>query len=422
MRAGKVIGAALAVMVAAALVLAWQAPPVAAAGQQAGSQNQQANQAQQAEKPKVVDEKIQKKIVEKGSVEKQTVTVYQRGTGEPVTVTVQKEPGQASQVMTHVVQGEPIMAALAGGGPRLGIRIRDVSKDDVAKFKLPSQSGVAVEEVTKESAAEKAGVKAGDVVVQFDGENVRSAAQLTRLVRESVAGRPVKMAVVREGKRVDLDVAPAEGEGALDLAIAGGRMPEIERRMQVMPDGPQVYRFERRAPAPGEIVPPPGGNFRWEERTPAPGQAVPPGGALRWRQGVPMPLPEGDVLQWFGESGTPGAPGNFTFMMSRGRLGVNVQELTPELAAYFGVKDGLLVNSVQADTPAARAGIKAGDVIGSVNGKAVATPNELVKELSDKEGEVTIGVTRDKKPMPLKATLEPRKAPSRRTAIVGRPA
>jgi serine protease Do len=132
-----------------------------------------------------------------------------------------------------------------------------------------------------------------------------------------------------------------------------------------------------------------------------------------------MPLPEGDVLQWFGEGGEPG---NLTFMLSRGRLGVNVQELTPELAAYFGVKDGLLVNSVQADTPAAKAGIKAGDVIGSVNGKAVATPNELVKELADKDGEVTIGVTRDKKPLPLKATLEPRKAPARRTVVVGRPA
>lgn len=410
MRAGKVIGAALAVMVAAALVLAWQAPPVAAAGQQAGSQDQQVKQ---TVKPKVADETVKKE-----AVEKQTVTVYQRGTGEPVTVTVQKEPGQAPKVMTHVVQGEPILAAL-GGGPRLGIQIRDVTKEDVTKFKLPSQHGVAVEEVTKESAAEKAGVKAGDVVVQFDGENVRSAAQLTRLVRESVAGRPVKMSVVREGKRVDLDVAPAEAEGALDLAIAGGRMPEIERRMQVMPEGPQVYRFERRAPAPGQPVPAPGGNFQWEERTPAPGQPVPPGQAFRWRQGAPMPLPEGDVLQWFGEGG---GPGNFTFMMSRGRLGVNVQELTPELAAYFGVKDGLLVNSVQADTPAAKAGIKAGDVIGSVNGKAVATPNELVKELSDKEGEVTIGVTRDKKPLSLKATLEPRKAPARRTAIVGRPA
>ncbi len=86
------------------------------------------------------------------------------------------------------------------------------------------------------------------------------------------------------------------------------------------------------------------------------------------------------------------------------------------------MKDGLLVNSVQADTPAAKAGLKAGDIIGTVNGKAVVTPNELIRELADKDGEVAIGVTRDKKPLSLKATLEPRKTPARRTVVVGRPA
>jgi serine protease Do len=396
MRAGKFIGAALAVMVAAALVLVWQAPPVAAAGQQ-------------AEKPKAVDEKVQKP-----KVEKETITIHKSTGGEPVVVHVERQPGQAAKVMTHTIQGEPLVAAL-GGGPRLGIQIRDLGKDDVAKFKLPSQNGVAVEEVTKESAAEKAGVKAGDVVVQFDGENVRSAAQLTRLVRETVAGRTVKMAVVRDGKRLDLDVAPAEAGDVFNLAIAGERIPELQGHLQALPERGQVYRYERRTPEPGT----PGGHFTWEERVPAPGQPVPPGGAFRWRQGVPLPAPEGDVLQWFGEGG---APGNFTFMLGRGRLGVNIQELTPELAAYFGVKDGLLVNSVQADTPAAKAGLKAGDVIGTVNGKAVTTPNELIKELADKDGEVAIGVTRDKKPLSLKATLEPRKTPAKRTVIVGRPA
>ena len=123
-------------------------------------------------------------------------------------------------------------------------------------------------------------------------------------------------------------------------------------------------------------------------------------------------------MQFFGEGGA----GNFVFSTGRGRLGVNVQDLTPDLAAYFGVKDGLLVNSVQADTPAAKAGLKAGDVIGTVNGKAVLSSSELVKELADKEGEVTIGVTRDKKAISLKATLEPRKSPARRAVVVGGPA
>lgn len=343
MRAGKTIGVALALLVAAALATIWLTPAVSAAGQQAGSQ------AQQAEKPKLER------------------------------------------------QGEPLITAL-GGGPRIGVRIRDLGKEDLAKFKLSSQNGVAVEEVTKDSAAEKAGVKAGDVVVQFDGENVRSAAQLTRLVRETASGRTVKMGVVRDGKRMDVDVTPAEEDTVFNLAIAGERLPEIEKRLEVVPERDRVFRYYGRAlPAPD----------------------LPPGGAWRWEQRTPMPIPEGEAFQWFGQGGEPS---NLAFFYGRGRLGVNVQELTPDLAAYFGVKDGLLVSSVQADSPAAKAGIKAGDVIGSVNGKAVTASDELVKELADKDGEVTIGITRDKKPLSLKATLEPRKAPSRRTVIVGRPA
>jgi membrane-associated protease RseP (regulator of RpoE activity) len=344
MRAGKTIGVALAVLVAGALGTIWQSPGVAAEGRQTGSQNQE------VEKPKV---------------------------------------------RTRSIQAEPLIAAL-GGGPRLGVQIRDVGKDDLAKFKLSSQNGVVVDEVMKDSAAEKAGVKAGDGVVQYDGENVRSAAQMTRLVRETAAGRTVKMGVVRDGKRMDLDVAPAEAESTFDVMIdREGLRGEIEKELQTVPEHGQVYRFERRAP----------------------GQPTPPGGTLRWQPRTPL-VPEGDVLQWFGEGGT----GNLLFMQGRGRLGVNVQELTPELAAYFGVKDGLLVNSVQADTPAAKAGIKAGDVIGTVNGKPVASASELVKELADKEGEVIIGVTRDKKALSLKASLEPRKAPARRALVVGRPA
>ena len=390
MRAGKAIGVALAVLVAAAVATVGLTSAVSAAGQGGATWVQQTEKPQ-AEKPKVENKSVEKKV-----------TVY-RHAGEPVTVTVDVEPGQEPRVRTHAIQAAPMIAAI-GGGPRLGVEIRDLGKEDLAKFKLTTPNGVMVEQVTSESAAEKAGVKAGDVVVQFDGENVRSAAQFTRLVRETVAGRSVKMGVVRDGKRVDLDVAPAEAENV------------------------RQFSFERRMPAPGgnftweERVPAPGGAFTWQERVPAPGQPMPPtppAGAPRRQQRIPMPAPEGDTLQWFGEGG---GAGNFMFSAGRGRLGVNVQDLTPELATYFGVKDGLLVNSVQADTPAAKAGFKAGDVIGTVNGKAVASSSDLVRELADKEGDVTIGLTRDKKALSLKATLEPRKTPTRRAVVVGRPA
>jgi membrane-associated protease RseP (regulator of RpoE activity) len=347
MRAGKATGVVMTVLAVAALAAFWQVPSLVAAGQQAG--------------------------------------------GSP-------------RVMTHRIVGEPLVAALAGGGPRLGVQVRDVGKEDVATLKLTTHSGVVIDEVMDESAAQKAGVKAGDVVVQFDGENVRSAQQFTRLVRETAEGRAVKMAVIRGGKRMDLDVTPT---------TAGDEVGVFVNEGQIRGD---LHFFERRLPEPGQPMPP-GGTLQWEQRTPPP---MPPGGGLRWRQEAPMPMPvpEGGVMRYFGDNAT----GNFAFTMGRGRLGVTVQELTPELATYFGVKDGLLVSAVQADTPAAKAGIKAGDVIATVNGKAVASSSELIAELADKDGEVTIGLTRDKKPLSLKATLEARKAPARRTIVSGRPA
>ena len=55
--------------------------------------------------------------------------------------------------------------------------------------------------------ASRAGVKDGDVVTEFDGERTRSAAQFTRLVRETAPGKTVKMAVLRNGMPTTLDIA-----------------------------------------------------------------------------------------------------------------------------------------------------------------------------------------------------------------------
>jgi serine protease Do len=63
----------------------------------------------------------------------------------------------------------------------------------------------------------------------------------------------------------------------------------------------------------------------------------------------------------------------------RGYLGVHIQDLTPELARAFGLKDGtgVLIGDVSADTPASRAGLKKGDVILKVNGEPVGAMNQL---------------------------------------------
>ena len=118
--------------------------------------------------------------------------------------------------------------------------------------------------------------------------------------------------------------------------------------------------------------------------------------------------------------GSPGMPfkfelpaGRFDFegepflAASRGRLGVRVQDLSEELASYFGVKSGVLVAGVEADAPAAKAGIKAGDVITAVNGQAITEPGELRREVAKVEDGKTadLSVTRDKKPLTLKVEV-----------------
>jgi len=70
---------------------------------------------------------------------------------------------------------EPRMMLLDGRGSSIGVRVRDLDKEDAAKAKAQDAGGVLIEEVDEESPAEKAGLRRGDVVVEFDGERVRSA-------------------------------------------------------------------------------------------------------------------------------------------------------------------------------------------------------------------------------------------------------
>ena len=68
------------------------------------------------------------------------------------------------------------------------------------------------------------------------------------------------------------------------------------------------------------------------------------------------------------------------------------------------------MSSVTPDSAAAKAGIKAGDVIVTINGRSVRDADDLLRELDDVTGETTIVVMRDKKELTLKAAIE-RSAP-----------
>ena len=83
------------------------------------------------------------------------------------------------------------------------------------------------------------------------------------------------------------------------------------------------------------------------------------------------------------------------------------ESLTDQLSDYFGVKGGVLVRSVIDDSAAAKAGIKAGDVIVSVNGHHVDDPSDVTEELRRAPGDdFTLDVVRDHKTQTLKGKVE----------------
>lgn len=86
-------------------------------------------------------------------------------------------------------------------------------------------------------------------------------------------------------------------------------------------------------------------------------------------------------------------------LRNRRRIGVTTTELTKQLADYFGIADGrgVLVTSVTDDGPAARAGLKAGDVITAVDGEKVDSTGDVSRIVNQKkEGDVTLTVVRNK--------------------------
>jgi len=96
-------------------------------------------------------------------------------------------------------------------------------------------------------------------------------------------------------------------------------------------------------------------------------------------------------------------------LRNRSHLGVELQSMTPQLAEYFGLskRSGALVIFVFADSPASKAGLKAGDVILSAGGETVEDPVDVRRALSGKtEGTVEFKVLRDKQERTLSVQLE----------------
>lgn len=197
--------------------------------------------------------------------------------------------------------------------------------------------GVLVRSLDPNGPAAKAGLKEGDVIVQFNKEDVAGVLQLTRLVRETPVGRTVELNVRRDNRDQTFHVTTEK--------MPGNRSIRVE---------------------------------------------IPDFGILR--EPIIRTIPRIDI-----NPRIEVAP-HIQITTSVSQSGIRVTQLTDQLRDFFGVysNGGVLVTSIETGSAAEKAGLKAGDVIISVDGDNVRTPSEFGREMRAAGNQITLKIVREK--------------------------
>jgi predicted metalloprotease with PDZ domain len=208
-----------------------------------------------------------------------------------------------------------------GDGNFLGVRTEEITRENMGSYGLSGEPrGVGVREVVKDSPAEKAGLRERDVILRFDGEAVTSARKLVRLIDESAPQHVARLTVLRGGSQQEVSATLGREQDftpSFEGARAFGFDPEAARR--------RAEEWSQR----GE---------EWQKR----------GEEMRKR---------------FEEMERAHPNSQGLFFAGGRRIGITTSPLGKQLADYFGVQHGVLVNSVEANSPADKAGLKAGDIV-----------------------------------------------------------
>jgi membrane-associated protease RseP (regulator of RpoE activity) len=229
---------------------------------------------------------------------------------------------------------EDVRVIVGSGGSWLGVGISEVTADKVKELKLPAERGVVLGKIVPESPAAKAGLKESDVVTEINGQRVEGTEQFRRMIREIPTGRAAQFTVWRDGHSQTITVTLGKSEIRHGTTF-------------VAPAAPGSFAFQ-------------------------------------------MPeMPEmGELLQ------------NGPWASPKMRLGIDAENLDGEFGNYFGAPEGegILVRGVFPDSPAAKAGLKVGDVITSVDGERIRSVGELREKMAEKQQEKTVklGLVRSK--------------------------
>jgi serine protease Do len=269
-----------------------------------------------------------------------------------------RPPGRASS-------GSPVAARPVLPSPGyLGVGLRDLDASEATRLHLHGAMGAEIVTVDRDAPAWTAGLRRGDIVINFNGEPVDGLEDLRKRLRACTEGETVTLRVSRHGDEHTVAVTLGDEQAIAEQALQG-RVDPIED-------------------------------------TPGPQEALQSG--ARGTQDM-----ERDFV-----TPSPPAPANTSRGMASTLLdaliptsystGLEVDPLTPQLAVYFGVagRRGLLVTSVSLRSPAEAAGLAAGDVILSASGKPVSSRSALAHAVRASRGmPMTLVVQRNRREMTL---------------------
>lgn len=227
------------------------------------------------------------------------------------------------------------------GQPYLGIDVRNLTEAEVVPLHLRDAHGAEIVHIDHDGPAGKMGLQEHDVIVQMNGVAIDGEEQIRGMLRTLSPGAAVVLVISRAGQRMTLTAEMADRS-------------EVDRQA-------------------------------WEQHLIAPSPQAPQSG-----------LPSGDVAaDDSGQAVGPSAPASRyskgflgTLLMSPSNTGAMLEMLGPQLAQFFGVDGGigLLVCSVTDDSPAAHAGMHAGDIVLRANNHSMATINDWSRQIRKAKG------------------------------------
>ena len=141
---------------------------------------------------------------------KATVVLIRNGEKKNLAVVIQKQPRRRG--IATLFGRAPRVAIFHGGGGALGLTLMELNEQLAEYFGAPKDQGVLVQEVEKGSSGEKAGVKAGDVLMRIGTRSIEDLSDVTRAIGKYDEGEKVEIEVLRKGAKKTMTVEIEKNE------------------------------------------------------------------------------------------------------------------------------------------------------------------------------------------------------------------